>query len=290
MAVLNVRPMSADAVVDINDAAGSGRLVSASDEALALEFTKRHGDELRYTAKWGQWIGWDGTCWRPDETLSVFDRVRRVCRDVAANHHNKPKIQAAITSASTVYAVERLARADRKHAATVDQWDANSTILNTPAGIVDLMTEELLPSDPTDYCTKMTAVGLGLECPKFDKFLNDITDRNVALVAYLQRVIGYAITGSTKEHALFFLYGTGLEARPPTNCQQVLIVFARLELSLAIKQGASHGQGGRWRSRAASVRVYGDLSSVVPVPAALPLLLSGLLGLGAVGWRRRKAA
>ena len=38
-------------------------------------------------------------------------------------------------SAKTVYAIERLARSDRRLAATVDQWDADPWLLNTPDGV-----------------------------------------------------------------------------------------------------------------------------------------------------------
>lgn len=38
------------------------------------------------------------------------------------------------------------------------------------------------------------------------------------------------------------------------------------------------------------IRVIVASPSVIPVPAALPLLLTGLAGLGLIGWRRRKAA
>ena len=46
-------------------------------------------------------------------------------------------------------------------------------------------------------------------CPIWIKFLTDVTGDDQGLIDFLQRVIGYACTGSTKEHALFFFYGTG---------------------------------------------------------------------------------
>ena len=61
----------------------------------------------------------------------AFDLARQICRDVAATLKGKRKIAAAITSAKTIAAVERLARSDRKVAATTDQWDIASDILIT---------------------------------------------------------------------------------------------------------------------------------------------------------------
>ena len=93
--------------------------------------------------------------------------------------------------------------------ATVEQWDENDWILNTPSGIIDLKTGAVSPNDPDQHCTKITAIGPSGDCPVWLRFLDEATGGDTDLAEYLQRVIGYACTGSTKEHALFFFYGTG---------------------------------------------------------------------------------
>src|SRR4051794_7466197 len=40
-----------------------------SEDALALEFSARHGCELRYVHQWGAWLQWDGTRWKFEKTL-----------------------------------------------------------------------------------------------------------------------------------------------------------------------------------------------------------------------------
>ena len=86
--------------------------------------------------------------------MKAFDLSRAVCRQPRAEC-NKPKVALAIASARTVVTVERLANADRRHAATVDQWDADPWLLNTPGGVVDPRTGNPRPAVPTDYMTKM---------------------------------------------------------------------------------------------------------------------------------------
>ena len=61
--------------------------------------------------------------------------------------------------------------------------------------------------------TKLTAVGPKGDCPRFKRFLKTIFDGDVEMISYMQRVIGYALTGDTSEHALFFCYGTGADQR-----------------------------------------------------------------------------
>ena len=100
-----------------------------SDEALAQRFTRVHGETLRYVAAWSHWHAWTGARWELDSTLDAFDRARAICR-VAASGADKRHVQIALASAKTVAAIERLAKADRRIAATVEQWDADPDTIN----------------------------------------------------------------------------------------------------------------------------------------------------------------
>ena len=182
--------------------------IEFSDESLTLRFTEAHAATLRYVSAWGRWYEWTGTHWRADDTLRVFDHVRRLCRQ-ASGECTKEKIAAMVASAKTVAAIERLAKVDRRHASTIDQWDADPWLLNTPAGTVDLKTGKMRAHRPSDHITKITAVAPGGECPIWLAFLAKVTDGDPELQAYLKRLAGYALTGSIREHAMFFAFGTG---------------------------------------------------------------------------------
>jgi putative DNA primase/helicase len=82
-------------------------------------------------------------------------------------------------------------------------------LLNTPGGIVDLRDGTVRKSDPVAFCTKMTAVTPRGDCPLFQKFLTRIMGGDRALVDYLQRMLGYCLTGDTSEQAIFFNHGGG---------------------------------------------------------------------------------
>lgn len=179
-----------------------------TDEALALRFADRHHDGLRFVARWGRWLFREPAVWRSDDTLLAYDMVRAICREASAEA-NKGRVAAMIASAKTVAAVEKLAKADRRLAATVDQWDADPWLLNTPGGVVDLRTRKMRRHNPADHMTKLTAVTPGGECPMWLTFLDRVTGGDADLISYLQRVCGYALTGVTREHAMFFAYGTG---------------------------------------------------------------------------------
>lgn len=180
-----------------------------SDDALALAFAERHEKGLRYVATWGKWLEWTGTHWRPETTLHAYDLARHVCR-VATRDAGREHEARKLASAATVAAVERMARADRRLAVRVEDFDADPWLLATPGGTVDLRTGELRDADRSDMITKVTAVGPGKDgCPVFLGFLDRIFSKDAELIAFISRMLGYALTGSTREHALFYGHGEG---------------------------------------------------------------------------------
>jgi len=192
-----------------DDAEPDPRPPEFTDEALALRFAEQHADDLRYIAAWSKWLRWDGNRWLFDDTLHFFDLARRVCRE-ASSECNNSRTAAALASSKTVAAVVTLARADRRLAASVDQWDADPWLLNTPAGIIDLHTGKIRALRPDAYMTKITSVTpRPMPIPTWLGFLDRVMKGDAELIAFMQRLAGYSLTGSTREHAMAFLYGTG---------------------------------------------------------------------------------
>lgn len=187
---------------------------SFSEEHLALRFTREHAGLWRYCAAWGTWLNWTGGRWQRDSTLRAFELSRIICRRAAAEAEPFSASSAkGIASSKTVAGVERLARADRQIAISPDVFDSNPWALNTPGGIVNLKTGETRPAAPTNYHTKITSCAPGGECPRWMSLLKLITKADEGYEAFLQRMCGYQLTGLTIEHAIFFLWGTGRNAK-----------------------------------------------------------------------------
>jgi putative DNA primase/helicase len=72
------------------------------------------------------------------------------------------------------------------------------------------------PHDPSDYITRITAASLGCPCPTWLAFLDRVTGSDGELQSFMQRMFGYALTGDTTAHALFFLFGTGANGKSVT--------------------------------------------------------------------------
>jgi putative DNA primase/helicase len=194
---------------------GSGKGAGLED-SVALEFAAQHTDDFRYIAKTGQWMGWSTTRWQAEDTLSAFDHARALCR-VAGD-----------ADAKVVAAVERLARSDRRIAATVEQWDCDPYLLNCGAVTINLKTGDERPPNRLDYCIKQTSIAPappGTPCDMWLKFLDRVTGKNDELIAFLQRYLGYCLTGHVYEHVFAFFYGTGANGKS-TLINTVSAIFA----------------------------------------------------------------
>ena len=202
-----------DNVIRLAELQDRGALPPVAEEALALAFAGRYEGDLRHVAKWGRWLSFDGTRWQFDDTLHAFDRAREICRETALECD---KAASAVASAKTVAAVERLAKADRRLAATASQWDAAPFLLNAGNSTFDLRTGNSRPPDPLDYLTKQTACAAapaGTPYPLWTKFLQRVTNGNDELQYFLKRYVGYCCAGLTVEHKFVFAYGTGANGK-----------------------------------------------------------------------------
>jgi putative DNA primase/helicase len=184
-----------------------------SEIEIADRFANNYAAQLRFIKARGAWLYWDGKRWQNDETDHVANIARLHCKTEAALCASTPgntNAQArALCSDKTVRAVLRLAAIDPRIASTVSAWDQEPWLLGTPNGVVDLRTGTLRAARPEDHVTKSTAVSPAGECKAWLAFLERATDSDVDMQNYLQRMSGYALTGSTREHSLHFAFGPG---------------------------------------------------------------------------------
>src|SRR5262249_6724747 len=95
-----------------------------TEDALALRFSEEHRDDLRYIATINQWMRYEDGRWKEEKTALAFDLIRDSCRkDAEAYGNGKPPKD--LFCASTVSAVERMAKADRRQASVVETWDTD---------------------------------------------------------------------------------------------------------------------------------------------------------------------
>lgn len=111
--------------------------------------------------------------------------------------------------------VQTFAQTDPRLAVTSEVWDRDPWLLAITNGVIDLKTGECRDGQAKDYIRTVAPTewnGLYTECPRFTQFLNEIFDdrtenERLQLITFLQRLLGYAITGLTQEHLFPILFG-----------------------------------------------------------------------------------
>lgn len=202
------------------DAPAEGEPLPMTDYGNAQRLVERYGHSLRYCHPWNKWLAWDGARWRMDDTGAVWRCAKRTVRAIfqeAADASNQDLSKAlgkhAVRSQAEarLSAMINLAESEPSIPVLPDHLDADPWLLCLQNGVLDLQTGELGPHDRELLLTKVAPVSYDpdAECPQWVAFLNQILAGNRSLIAFVQRAIGYSLTGSTRERVLFLPYGTG---------------------------------------------------------------------------------
>jgi putative DNA primase/helicase len=203
-------PVQRDIEIDPEDL--FNKADSNLEDGIAQAFASHYGQDWRYCAEWGKWLVWTGVRWNPDRVLYVQELVRMICR-AAYERTTVEKNRVRLSRHNTIASVEKILRMDGKLTSTSEEWDADLWALNTPGGVVDLRSGALMPHRRGMKMTKVATATPRGSSPAWLRFLEQVTGGKAELMNYLQRMVGYCLTGSTREHALFFLYGTGANGK-----------------------------------------------------------------------------
>jgi putative DNA primase/helicase len=176
-----------------------------------------HRDKARFCHAWGRWLLWDGNRWKLDEDGGCMRLATQVAEQIAMDVAEKDNesLRRFATSCADVPRLDRMVRmASCQLPVSVDQLDQNEWLLNCVNGTVDLRTGELHQHDSNQYFTQLcpTSYDESAEAPEWQKFLDDIF-RDEELIAFVQRLMGYCLTGSVAEHVLPIFHGSGANGK-----------------------------------------------------------------------------
>jgi P4 family phage/plasmid primase-like protien len=181
-------------------------------------FNDQHRHEARYSYRRSTWFSWVGTHWQQDQMGGVQRMASRTVRSILSEAAQEPDPARRKSLAVWAKSSESQGRRDAmlksaaEHLAVDDtQFDADPWLLNCLNGTVDLRTGALQSSDPSLLLSKCAHVAYDVAacCPTWLDFLWQVMRGRQPLVDFLQRALGYSLTGRVSEDALFFLYGTG---------------------------------------------------------------------------------
>lgn len=201
-------------------AAPGKKVYSLDDTGNARRFRDLYGDQVRYNYTQKVWMIWDGKVWRQDETAAVKQLADDMLDGMEKNLFgiHDPQQAAAmrkfIAKSRGSHAKDNLLK-EVQHLTGIPTTDADfdkaGSALNVQNGYLKLRSGKLYPHDRARLITRLAGAAYDpdAQAPTWLRFLDDVTGGDKALQTYLQCMVGYMMTGSTREQCIFFLYGDG---------------------------------------------------------------------------------
>ena len=189
-------------------------------------FAERYGDRFRWAVAEEKWYHLDTSTmrWEPDVVTAVLGAARDAIRERQreAIEITDPEARKAAThkafAAETrgrYSAVTQIGRGLEPMASDITTWDTDPWVLSAGNGVIDLRTGDVRAGRADDMISRGTPVPYepDAECPRWERFLEEIFDGDHELALWVQRLVGYALTGDVSEQVIAVLHGSGANGK-----------------------------------------------------------------------------
>ena len=247
----------------------------------------------RFNADRGIWYVYDGQIWQPDENALAVAELAKLLADRlytfalqikdedTRNRYIKrmQKLQlrknrkTMIEDAKSVYPVR------------MSLFDSNHFLFNCQNGTLDMDTLEFRPHNPRDFITKISPVVYDPEakCDRWIRFVDEVMMGRAAVGRYLQKAVGYSLTGDTSLECLFIMYGPTTRNGKTTTIDTILKLMgeygrsAKPDMLASNFRGASNNGPSEDVARLAGARFVGisEMEQKLTINASLTKQLTG---------------
>jgi len=197
--------------------------VPLTDVGNAKRLVYRHGRDIRYVPESKRWFVWDGRRWKEDTGTEVATRAKSTVRTILAEasaEKDSLKREAILKwykssqSRRHIEDMIELAASEPEVVAHIKDFDRNPWLLNLENCTLDLHTMEFREHRREDMITKLSPVRYDHQAraPRWEQFLEEVLP-NQEVRAFVQRAVGYTLTGDTSAQVLFMLVGTGANGK-----------------------------------------------------------------------------
>ena len=196
-----------------------------NDIGIANLFADIYKDTVKYCTDRRRWYVYDGKRWVANDSAAMecckeltlalysyakcFDRLRDyddddkplTYRKYVKQYHTRRRRESILKDASSV------------HTVTSNDFDADRYLFNCQNGTYHLREQRFTRHSPADMLTKLSGVTYNAysECPRWEKHIEEVAEynggRDPELAKYIQKCLGYALTGDTRYECGFVFYG-----------------------------------------------------------------------------------
>ena len=217
--IIKPQPIMSIEPTDFNDTRNAERLVALC------------GHDLKYVQGFDEFIHFNGNHWESTDAHTytyareVGESIIGISEDIIQRGvHEKNDNLVKFGNSAKNFAVKSMNRQNMNNLLEVSKpmltirsrlLNANPMLLGVDNGVIDLTTGTLMAPRRAHYITRTSSVvfDASATCPRWLQFIQEITCGDAELAEFLQRCVGYWLTGRTDEQLLFFLYGHGCNGK-----------------------------------------------------------------------------
>jgi putative DNA primase/helicase len=235
-----------------------------TDAGNAEAFVLLYGDRFRYDRSRGKRLSWNGRFWEADDRGEVERaalatvRARRAAAALIDDHKQATdRLRWALRSESVSFreSMLRSAQSIEPFATTSSEYDVDIFLFTVGNGTLNLGSGEILDARPRDLITKATDVvyEANASCPRWRSFLREIFAGDEEVIDFIQRAVGYSLTGDIREQCLFILFGQGANGKT-TFLETVLRLLGTHAVTTAFSAFLAQRSPGLPRNDLATLR------------------------------------
>jgi putative DNA primase/helicase len=192
-------------------------MFDGTDVGLAVrlrDYMRRAGGGVRYARGLG-YLVWDGTIW-VQNTDAVREALHKMGAEMIAEGSDfERKLALKALTNRTIDGILKELPSVPGVPARADTFDARPELLTVANGTINLRTGQIHPHIPADMITKRLDVAYdpSATATRWEQFLGEIFPNHPELPAFMRRLVGYGITGSTSEQCFVFMHGQGANGK-----------------------------------------------------------------------------
>lgn len=197
-----------------------------TDLGNAQRLVARHGQDIRWCDPMGRWLHWNGERWERVGQTILVDLAKQTAEAIYAEAKAAPansEYQTALSKWAKASGSGRAIAAMVTLTKTVlgpiavdaEALDADPMLLGVEGGIVDLRTGTGREPRREDLITKSCRAPFDPKaaCPLWEDFLGTVFAGDAEVIGYVQRAVGYSLTGRIGERVVFIEHGAGTNGK-----------------------------------------------------------------------------
>ena len=189
----------------------------------------------RFCPEAKNWFIYNGSVWREDVGGMVSSQYAKSliyylfdCRKFIDEEERRDAWLKYVTkNLDRKYRDIMLKDASSVHYISIKEFDRDQYLLNVENGTLDLKKFVLRQHNPDDFLSKIAAVTFdeNINCDRWERFITEIMEGDNDKAQFLQKSLGYALTGDTSEECFFIFYGNTTRNGKGTTAETILHIL-----------------------------------------------------------------